>query len=91
MQHINQAIKDLIKREHLQEGFNEQKAMKLWNNVVGELVANNTKPISISRGVLNIETKTPVWRQELQIQKGNIITKINKNFKTKVIKDIRFI
>ena len=91
MQHINQAIKDLIKKEHLQEGFNEQKAMKLWNNVVGELVAHNTKPISISRGVLNIETKTPVWRQELQIQKGNIITKINKNFKTKDIKDIRFI
>ena len=91
MQHIGGALKKLIKTAGLEKGIAQQKALEIWSEIVGETVSKNTEPISIEHGSLNIKTATPVWRQELQFQKKNIIEKLNKKLNKKLIKDIRFI
>ena len=91
MQHIGGALKKLIKTAGLEKGIAQQKALEIWSEIVGETVSKNTEPISIEHGILNIKTATPVWRQELQFQKKNIIEKLNKKLNKKLIKDIRFI
>jgi len=41
--------------------------------------------------VLIVKTGSPAWRQELHMQKKEIINKINKKIGSKAIKEIRFI
>ena len=91
MQHIGGALKKLIKTAGLEKGIAQQKALEIWPETVGKTVSKNTEPISIEQGILSIKTATPVWRQELQFQKKQIIEKLNKKLNKTLIKDIRFI
>ncbi len=91
MQHIASAIKRLIKKNGLEQGLNQQKAIDVWEEVVGKKINKNTEPTEVEFGVLIVKTKSAVWRQELHLQKEKIIKMINKRLNKKTIKDIRFI
>ena len=91
MQHIAKAIRSLIKTKGLQNGLNQQKAINIWEDVVGKKINKITKPVEVEFGVLTVKVENAVWRQELYMQKKDIISLINEKLKTKTIKDIRFI
>ena len=91
MQHISRAIEEFLRKSGLEKGVAQQKALFVWSNVVGEKVAENTEAEKVDHGVLMVKTSTPAWRQELQLQKKDIIKKLNKELRKKVIKDIRFL
>ena len=91
MQHIGGALEKLIKSNNLEKGLEEQKAVDIWEKVVGERINENTEPISIENGVLSVKTSNPSWSQELQLQKPHILKKLNNRLNKKVIKDIRFV
>ena len=91
MQHIGGALKKLIKSNNLEKGLEEQKAVDVWEKVVGERINENIEPISIENGVLSVKTSNPSWSQELQLQKPHILKKLNNRLNKKVIKDIRFV
>ena len=91
MQHIQKAIKSFLKSAGLENGIDQQKAMEIWADVVGKKVASNTLAKSVEHGTLTVETKNPVWRQELLFQKKEIIKTLNKKLKKNIIKEIRFL
>ena len=91
MEHIGGTLKKLIKKEGLEKEINQQKAIDLWEEVVGQKIKENTEPLEVQFGILTVKTKNPVWRQELQIQKEDIIKSINKKLVKTMIKDLRFI
>ena len=91
MEHIGGALKKLIKEEGLENEINQQKAIDLWGDVVGQKIKENTEPLEIQFGVMIVKTKNPVWKQELQFQKENIIKSLNKKLIKTMIKDLRFI
>ena len=90
MQHIQIAIQSFLKKSGLNSGVEQQKALKLWGEIVGNKISKNTEPESVKNGVLVIKTINSVWKQELQIQKTEIIEKLNKRLKKNIIKEIRF-
>lgn len=90
MQHIQIAIQKFLKKSRLNSGVEQQKALKIWNETVGDSISKNTEPISVKNGTLVIKTINPVWKQELQIQKTEIIKKLNIKLKKNIIKEIRF-
>ena len=90
MQHIQIAIQSFLKKSGLNSGVEQQKALKLWGEIVGNKISKNTEPESVKNGVLVIKTINSVWKQELQIQKTEIIKKLNKRLKKNIIKEIRF-
>ena len=90
MQHIQIAIQSFLKKSGLNSGVEQQKALKLWGEIVGNKISKNTEPTSVKNGVLVIKTTNSVWKQELQIQKTEIIKKLNKRLKKNIIKEIRF-
>ena len=69
----------------------QNKALNVWNEIVGEKVANHTEPDRVEHGVIIVKVSSPTWRQELYFQKKEIIQKINNKIGKKVIRDIRFI
>ena len=90
MQHIQIAIQSFLKKSGLNSGVEQQKALKLWGEIVGNKISKNTKPMSVKNGTLVIKTTNSVWKQELQIQKTEIIKKLNNRLKKNIIKEIRF-
>ena len=91
MEHIGGALKKLIKEEGIENEINQQKAIDLWGDVVGQKIKENTEPIEVKFGIMTVKTKNPVWKQELQLQKEDIIKSINKKLMKTKIKDLRFI
>ena len=49
------------------------------------------KATSVDNGVLFIKVESATWKQELYMQKNEIINKINKKIGTKAIKEIRLV
>ena len=91
MEHIGKALGGFIKNSKIEKGLEQNKALMIWPEVVGKKIADNTEVSSVESGVVLVKVKTPVWRQELQLQKHDIINKLNKALTKKTIKDIRFI
>ena len=91
MQHIGSALKKLIKAQGLNEGLVQQKAIDVWEETVGKAISQNTETVAVEKGVLTIKSRNATWRQELQLQKTNIIRKLNKELNKNIIKDIRFL
>ena len=91
MEHIGGTLKKLIKKEGLENEINQQKAIDLWGDVVGQKIKENTEPIEVQFGVMTVKVKNSVWKQELQFQKEDIIKSLNKKLIKTMIKDLRFI
>lgn len=91
MEHIGGTLKKLIKKEGLENEINQQKAIDLWGEVVGQKIKENTEPLEVQFGVLIVKVKNSVWKQELQFQKEDIIKSLNKKLIKTTIKDLRFI
>jgi len=91
MEHIGKALAGYINNSKIEEGLDQNKALSVWADVVGDKIAENSEAQSINSGVITVRAKTPAWRQELQLQKPQIINKINKALTRKIIKDIRFV
>ena len=91
MEHIGGTLKKLIKKEGLEKEINQQKAIDLWEEVVGQKIKENTEPIEVKFGVLIVKVKNSVWKQELQFQKDDIIKSLNRKLIKTMIRDLRFI
>jgi predicted nucleic acid-binding Zn ribbon protein len=66
-----------------------QHLLNIWSEVVGEAVADQTRPCSISRDVLYVATSSSVWVQELKFRRRSILKKLNARLSTLLI-DLHF-
>ena len=91
MKHLKKAIEQAINIVGIKSALDQEAAVAQWDTVVGEVVSSVTKAEKVESGTLVVRVETSVWRQELHMQKEEIINKINKKIGTKAIRDIRFI
>ncbi len=91
MESLKNAIKDAVEKTGIDAALKQESAVFLWNDIVGEVVAGVTETTGVEKGVLTVKTSSPTWRQELHMQKNEILDKINKKIGSKAIKEIRFI
>ena len=91
MEHLKKAIKIAINKAGIESALKQESAVFLWKEVVGRKVAKAAKAEKVDRGTLIVKTDSSVWRQELQMQKEQLIEKINKKIGSEAIKEIRFI
>ncbi|MDP8240500.1 MAG: DUF721 domain-containing protein [Candidatus Hatepunaea meridiana] len=90
MTSINGAINDLVRSLGYESRIKEQKAIMIWEKVVGKRIAAVTNPLSIKKGILKIKVKNPPWRQELTYMKEDIIKKLNDEIGDILVSDIKF-
>ena len=91
MQKLKAAINNLLKAAGLEAGVSQNKALLVWDDVVGARVSENTTPEKVEAGTLYIKASNPTWRQELMFKKEDILKKLNKKLGEKTIKEIKFI
>ena len=61
-----------------------------WKKIVGEIISNNSKVISFKKGKLIIKASNPIWRNELSLQKQDLLIKIKEKQLKLKIKEIIF-
>jgi len=91
MEQLKKAIQKAIVESGFERAIQQEEAVFIWGDVVGDVVSKVTNAISVDKGVLVVKTKSSTWRQELYMQKKDIIDKINKKIGSTAIKEIRFI
>jgi predicted nucleic acid-binding Zn ribbon protein len=63
--------------------------VQCWPEVVGPIVAAQTRPLNLYRGVLKVATSSAAWSQNLVFERQRIITKLNQ-IAALTVTDIRF-
>ena len=91
MKHLKKAIEEAIDSAGIKSALSQEAAIVLWDSIVGEAVSSVTKAERVESGTLIVKVETAVWRQELHMQKEEIINKVNKKIGTRAIREIRFI
>ena len=91
MKSIKTVLNTYLFKMGLDVGVNQEQAVNIWPTAVGEKIAENTTVQDVKHGVLFVRANSPVWAQELQFQKKEVLLKINSALGKKTIKDIRFL
>jgi len=91
MQRLNKAITKAIKKAGLKKALDQESAVSIWDEVVGEKIKKNAKAERVENGKLFVKTHSSAWRQELQMQQEKIVSQINKKIGSNAIKEIRII
>ena len=60
----------------------------IWEKIVGKPINNNTKIKSFKNGTIEINVSNSVWRNELSLQKNNLLEKLQNEEPNLNIKDI---
>lgn len=89
MKKINTVVDHLVARIIGSNAMKEYKAFEEWNTVVGEVLAQNSVPVKVVNGVLYVSVKNSVWRQEISMQKPQILKKYRERYGMDIIKDIQ--
>ena len=61
-----------------------------WEEIVGPQVAAHCRPLGIRAGVLEIEVESPVWSQQLQLRKTELLGRLVDRFGADGPRELRF-
>ena len=86
---INSALSMLFHEFGLDESIIIGKVRSSWKDIAGELLAAHSIPDRIYKNILFVSVDHPVYSNELAFMKNLIIKKINGEFDSAVIKDVK--
>ena len=59
-----------------------------WNDLVGEVIGSNTKPVRIKDGVLTVEVPDQAWASEMQWMGEELVRQIQVKLATEEVTSI---
>ncbi len=62
----------------------------IWDNVVGEMIAENAKPGAFRDGILRVNVSSSVWLHQLRFLKHDMELNINRAIGKDIVKEIKF-
>ncbi|MBW6507998.1 MAG: DUF721 domain-containing protein [Desulfuromonadales bacterium] len=77
-QSVNTLLKEMLGKPGLGEQLTRHQAWLVWDKIVGKQIAARARPLRLRRGVLEIAVDHPVWMQQLQMMKTQILAKIQE-------------
>jgi len=87
-QSIKEILEVYLKKPQIEEAKKDLNIEEAWKKAVGQTIFNNTKIKTFKKGVLIVSVENPVWRNELFLQKKQIIDLLKKINKKKQIENI---
>ena len=86
---VEQILAQLEKQPGWEKFRDYRQLLKVWDNVVNQNTAQNTRPLHISRQVLWVATNSASRAQELSFQRYTLLKRLNQQLPF-ALKDIRF-
>ncbi len=87
---IAEIIGDFMQQEDIEDAVLEQKALRLWQQVVGPGVNRMTTERYVENGVITVKISSAALRNDLMLSRTAIITQLNQLVGKPVIKEIVF-
>ena len=88
--HISALLGEMITRRKWQDRFELHEVFDFWEKSVGKEIAKHATPSKFRGKVLWVDVSDSIWMQQLQFLKTTLIDKINKEFDSVQVDDIRF-
>lgn len=67
------------KYPRLSQRVQEAQALSRWEEAVGSSIARHARAFQVKKGVLWVEVSHPIWQQELQCRKNQILKRLNES------------
>lgn len=80
----------LLKNRHLVAGMRRVMVMTLWEQVVGEMLAQKSWPEKMDEGALTIGVINHAWAEELHLHKTEILSRYRQLLGRGAVKEIVF-
>ncbi|MGL5805440.1 MAG: DUF721 domain-containing protein [Xenococcaceae cyanobacterium] len=90
MDKIEQLLELIVQQPEWESYRQFCSVLDFWQTLVGEKIANNTRPLSIVRNVLWVATSNSAWAQSLSMQRYTLLKKLNAQLSDRHLLDIRF-
>lgn len=90
MKKIGDMIGKAMDRPEIMDAVLANRVLKQWEQVVGAAMAQRCAPDRFDRGVLWVAVEGSAWAQELRMNKGILLKKLNGISNSSLFKDIRF-
>jgi len=91
-QPVGTIIDSTLKKFGLSDEIARYKFVSYWAEIVGEAIAQRSRPEYVKNGSLIVRVKDSTWAQELSFQKNVILNRVRKYSDSGVnIKDIYFV
>ena len=91
MQTIKKSLFEFFEKKNQENPLLFSEIIEAWKHAVEEQIFKNTDILSIKNKVLLIKTPNPVYRNEIVLNKTNILRKINKRLKNQTLKELKII
>ena len=75
---LKEILEEYIKGEDFKEINNTISIQTTWEKTVGNPIIKNSKIESFKNGIIKIKVSNPIWRNELSLQKQDILDKLVK-------------
>lgn len=86
--HISAVIDAMYKRYRLDTKLDEMSIEKDWEMIVGKLIAKYTTEISLKSKTLYIKMDNPVLKNEVYLQRNQVLGKVNEYYQKVVAEKI---
>jgi len=87
---VSELLEKLVKEKRWDKHFALGRLKNDWHRIVGSASASHTTPSYIKNKKLFIEVDSPIWANQLNFLKLEIINTINNYYNKKVVNDIFF-
>jgi predicted nucleic acid-binding Zn ribbon protein len=77
LESVGPLIRNVLRRFGLDRRLEEFRAVGLWPEVVGPLIAVQSRAVEIRDGVLFVHVESNVWMQELGMLREEIAARLN--------------
>lgn len=88
--HISNIIDDVIKQYRCEPDFDLKAVWRLWDETVGETIAQNARPAAFKGKLLIVHASSSAWIHQLQFLKSDLISKLNAALGKVLVEDIKF-
>lgn len=89
-EHIGELVGRVLGKYRLEADHDLTKLWELWEDTVGQTIAENTRPAAFKGKILIVYVSSSTWMQQLQFLKKDIIAKVNKALGKELIEEIKF-
>jgi predicted nucleic acid-binding Zn ribbon protein len=85
---LKDALKDFLDNYPHRKRLKRGMVLSLWEQSVGERIAEQTENVHFERGNLIVHVKNPAWRQEIHMKRYSIAKRLNEKVGEDIINEI---
>lgn len=90
-QKVSSLVEQILEKFPCQDIYWLERLREAWSQLLGEMNASQSRPLSLQNGTLIIEVSNPTWRFVLERQQKVKIKEILQDFLQQELRSLRFV